>query len=83
MIKNIVVSLSLLVTFISVAQDNTASPYSFYGIGEFKSKGSLENRTMGGVAAFKDSLSINFLNPASYADLKITSFTVAGSNNWK
>ncbi len=82
MIKNIVVSLSLLVTFISVAQDNTASPYSFYGIGEFKSKGSLENRTMGGVAAFKDSLSINFLNPASYADLKITSFTVAGSNNW-
>ncbi|MDP2161540.1 MAG: hypothetical protein Q8K02_13730 [Flavobacterium sp.] len=82
MIKNIVVSLSLLVTFISVAQDNTASPYSFYGIGEFKFKGAVENRTMGGVAVFKDSLQINFLNPASYANLKTTSFTVSGSQNY-
>ncbi|WP_291116494.1 hypothetical protein [Flavobacterium sp. UBA6135] len=81
MTKNVIICLSLLVTFISVAQDNTASPYSFYGIGEFKFKGAVENRNMGGVAAFKDSLSINFLNPASYANLKITAFSVSGSHN--
>ncbi|GGD19924.1 hypothetical protein [Flavobacterium orientale] len=82
MIKNIIICLSLLVTFASVAQDNTASPYSFYGIGEFKIKGAVENRTMGGVGVFKDSLSINFLNPASYANLKATSFAVSGSHNF-
>ncbi len=82
MIKNLIIGLSFLVTFVSLAQDNTASPYSFYGLGEFKFKGSLENRAMGGVAAFKDSVSINFLNPASYSNLKITAFAVSGSQNF-
>lgn len=64
-----------------MAQESTASPYSYYGLGELSFKGAFENRLMGGVNVFKDSLHINFLNPASYAHLKRTTFTIGGNYN--
>jgi hypothetical protein len=81
--------LSLLLCFISVAalgQEN--SPYSRYGLGDIVPSGSIINRSMGGVsAAFVDydkrfdqkdfypkSQTVNFLNPASYSKMRITSF---------
>jgi hypothetical protein len=55
----------LLSTFV-FAQDN--SPYSRYGLGDFVPNTHIINRAMGGVsAAFNNSLSINFNNPASYS----------------
>lgn len=81
MIKKIIVSLSLLFSLASVAQEGSASPYSFYGIGDARFKGTTENRSMGGLGILPDSIHMNLQNPASFASLKLTSFTVGGSHN--
>lgn len=49
----------------SFAQQGTASPYSFYGIGSLKFRGTVENRSMGGLSIYSDSIHINLRNPAS------------------
>jgi hypothetical protein len=81
MIKNFVVYIVLLFSVVTMAQESTASPYSYYGLGQLSFKGAFENRIMGGVNVFRDSLRINFLNPASYAHLKRTTFTIGGMQN--
>jgi hypothetical protein len=43
----------------------TSSPYSFYGIGDVRFKGTVENRSMAGVAVEQDSIHMNLENPAS------------------
>jgi hypothetical protein len=48
MIKKIIVSACLLLSLVSFAQEGTASPYSYYGIGDVRFKGTVENRSMGG-----------------------------------
>jgi long-subunit fatty acid transport protein len=79
MIKNILVPIVFLFTLVTFAQEGTSSPYSFYGLGDVKFKGTAENRAMGGLTVASDSIHINFQNPASYAALKLTSFTVGAS----
>jgi hypothetical protein len=79
MIKKIIISACLLISFVSFAQQGTSSPYSFYGIGEARFKGTLENRSMGGVAVEQDSIHLNIDNPSSYASLGQTTFTVGGT----
>ena len=39
---------------------------SFYGIGSLKFKGTVENRSMGGLSIYTDSIHVNLRNPASY-----------------
>mgnify|MGYP000261057094 CR=1 FL=1 len=79
MIKKIVVSLCLLFSFVSFAQESTSSPYSFYGIGDVRFKGTLENRSMGGISIMPDSIHINIINPAMYSSLKLTSFAIGST----
>lgn len=79
MIKKIVVSLSLLFSLTSLAQEGTSSPYSFYGIGDIKFKGTVDTRSMGGLTIFPDSIHINIQNPAHLAGLKLTSFAIGGT----
>lgn len=79
MIKKIIYSASLLFTTVGFAQQSAGSPYSFYGLGDQKFIGSNEHRAMGGLSVIGDSIHINFNNPASYADVAITTFTV-GAN---
>ncbi|MCD9573568.1 hypothetical protein [Flavobacterium soyae] len=79
MIKKIIISACLLISFVSFAQQGTSSPYSFYGIGDTRFKGTLENRTMAGVAVEQDSIHLNIENPASYASLGQTTFSVGGT----
>ncbi|OXG09477.1 hypothetical protein BC749_101946 [Flavobacterium araucananum] len=79
MIKKIIVSACLLISFVSFAQQGTASPYSFFGIGDVRFKGTLENRSMAGVSVEQDSIHLNIENPASYASLGQTTFTVGGT----
>lgn len=81
MIKKIIISACLLLSFVSFAQQGTSSPYSFYGIGDVRFKGTLETRSMGGVAVEQDSIHMNLENPASYANLKLTAFTIGGTYN--
>lgn len=80
MIKKIILGISLLFSTVLLAQEGTASPYSFYGIGDVKFKGTNENRAMGSVGVFVDSIHVNLQNPASYSFLKYTSLTIGGTN---
>ncbi|MBP6556932.1 MAG: hypothetical protein KA213_01110 [Flavobacterium sp.] len=79
MIKKIVVSLGLLFSLSALAQEGTSSPYSFYGIGDIKFKGSVDTRSMGGLSIFPDSIHLNIQNPAHLASLKLTSFAIGGT----
>jgi hypothetical protein len=81
MIKKIIVGVVLLISTLSFGQEGTASPYSFYGIGDVKFKGAIDNRSMGGVSVFSDSIHVNLQNPASFSKLRLTTFTVAGNYN--
>ena len=79
MIKKIILGGLFLFSLQNFAQDGSASPYSSSGIGETKFKGTIENRSMGSVGIFNDSIHINLQNPASLSSLKLTTFTVAGT----
>jgi len=90
MIKKLVLVFIAVFTISSYGQEGTASPYSFYGIGSLKFKGTVENRSMGGLSIYTDSIHVNLRNPASYAGKNLemlnnesrpVKFTVGGSNN--
>jgi len=74
MIKKFVLVFIALLAIKSHAQETTASPYSFYGIGTLKFKGSVENSSMGGLSIYKDSIHVNFRNPATYGGNNIQTF---------
>jgi len=79
MLKQIIFAVMLLITGVSIAQNGTTSPYSYFGIGEQKFKGTAENRSMGGLSVYSDSIHLNFQNPASVAKLQLVNYAVAGS----
>lgn len=73
----IILLLLLFVVTESSAQQTTYSPYSRYGIGELSFGGYGSQLAMGGVGlAYVDSGHVNFLNPASYSAIKLTTFEV-------
>jgi hypothetical protein len=76
MIKKIIVIACFFFSLMSNAQSGSASPYSFFGIGETRFKGNLENRSMAGLNIEQDSLHMNILNPASFAAMRFTAFTI-------
>ncbi|MCB0454381.1 MAG: hypothetical protein KDC62_03215 [Aequorivita sp.] len=80
MFRKTVIGLFLLITSIALAQEGTTSPYSFYGIGSLKFRGTAESRSMGGLGVFSDSIHLNLQNPAGYAGLRLINFSVGGSH---
>jgi long-subunit fatty acid transport protein len=44
-----------------------------------KFKGTIENKSMGGIGIIADSIHLNLQNPASYSRLKLTTFSLAGT----
>jgi hypothetical protein len=76
MTKKIVIIITILIANFGFSQENTPSPYSFYGIGSTKFKGTNDIVTMGGISVYSDSTHINVLNPASYANQMLTSFQI-------
>ena len=57
------------------AQSGTNSPYSQYGLGELAGQTNGFNRGMNGVGiALREHAQINYLNPASYADIDSVTF---------
>ena len=79
MIKKILVLVLVLLAGYSYAQEGTTSPYSFYGIGLQKFKGTVENRSMGGLSILSDSIHLNLQNPAAYGELKLTAYSLGAS----
>ena len=82
MLKRITVVLLLVIAGGSHAQEGTTSPYSFYGIGALKFKGTAENRTMGGINVFSDSIHLSIQNPAGVAGLRLVNYTVGASHKY-
>lgn len=79
MIKKIILGSFFLFSLPVLAQETSASPYSYYGVGETKFKGTVDTRAMGGIGILNDSIHINLQNPASLSALKLTTYTVAGT----
>jgi hypothetical protein len=79
MIKKNIVSICLLLSLVSFAQQGTSSPYSFYGIGDVRFRGTIENRSMAGMGTVPDSIHLNIQNPAMYSNLKLTNFSIGGT----
>lgn len=74
--KSLLVAL-LCFPLVALAQQNTISPYSSFGIGEFQSQGFALNNDLGGLGiALRSNNQLNLLNPASTSALTLTSFEV-------
>lgn len=80
MIKRFIVIVAVFFTVMANAQENVSSPYSYYGIGLTNFKGTVENRSMGGLSIFSDSIHINLRNPAGFGRLKLTNYSIGGSH---
>ncbi|MGK0386637.1 MAG: hypothetical protein ACI849_001255 [Patiriisocius sp.] len=79
MLKKIIIGVFLLITTVTMAQRGTSSPYSFYGIGSLNFKGTVENRAMGGLSVFSDSIHLSIQNPAGLADLELINYATGAS----
>ncbi|MEM7186767.1 MAG: hypothetical protein AAF466_08925 [Bacteroidota bacterium] len=82
MLKRILLAIMLLSAGVAVAQQGTVSPYSFFGIGSLKFKGTVENRAMGGIGVYSDSIHLNIQNPAAIANLGLVNYALAGSHKF-
>jgi hypothetical protein len=82
MIKKIALIVTILLANFGFAQENTPSPYSFYGIGSTKFKGTNDIVNMGGISVYADSTHINVLNPATYSNQLLTTFQVGGTSSF-
>ncbi|MDT0556274.1 hypothetical protein [Patiriisocius hiemis] len=80
MLKRILVGFFILISSISVAQEGTTSPYSFYGIGSLNFRGTAENRTMGGISVHSDSIHLNLQNPAGLSELRLVNYSISASH---
>lgn len=81
MIKRLILIVSILFSTLSMAQEGTSSPYSFYGLGQTTFKGTVENQSMGGISIYADSIHVNLQNPAAYGKLRLTTYTLAGTHS--
>ena len=72
--KKFLLLITVVYSTFSYGQQGSSSPYSFYGIGSLKFKGTVENQSMGGISVYSDSIHINLRNPASYAGENLLSF---------
>ncbi|MEO0570252.1 MAG: hypothetical protein AAF039_01020 [Bacteroidota bacterium] len=75
MVKNFLIALVCLLSFGIYAQNGTISPYSSFGIGDTRNNGTIDNRSMGGLQMYGDSIHINLRNPASFSKLRLTTYT--------
>ncbi len=71
MVKNFIIAVVCLAASSLYAQNGTTSPYSYFGIGEARTLGTVENQMMGGIAVYGDSIHLNLRNPAAYGKLGV------------
>ena len=75
MIKKTVFFLLIGICF-CFAQSGSSSPFSYAGLGDINFRGTQVTRFMGGIDVFSDSIHANLNNPASYGDLKLTTYSL-------
>ncbi len=82
MIKRLLILVAVLSAMAANAQDQTTSPYSYFGIGLPTFHGSAVNRAMGGLSINADSIHFNFQNPAALGALRLTTFSVGATQTF-
>ncbi|SNY94500.1 hypothetical protein [Flagellimonas pacifica] len=80
MVKKFLIAFFCVTAHGIFAQNGTISPYSFFGIGDLRNNGTVENQMMGGLSMYGDSIHINLNNPAAYSKLRLTVYTAGISN---
>lgn len=80
MVKKFLIALLCLTSYGVFAQNGTISPYSFFGVGENRDLGTVENQMMGGLRMYADSIHINLRNPAAYSGLRLTTYSIGLSH---
>ncbi len=80
MIKKFLIAFFCVASYGIFAQNGTISPYSYFGIGDLRNNGTVENQMMGGLSMYGDSIHINLTNPAAYSKLKLTTYTAGISH---
>jgi len=80
MIKKIVIAIVCFAALGVNAQNGSVSPYSFFGLGEFRTTATVENQMMGGIGMYADSIHMNLQNPAAYGKLRLTVYAAGLSN---
>ena len=80
MIKRLILIVAVIFSASAAAQENISSPYSYYGIGLTKFKGTAENRSMGGLSVYSDSIHLNLRNPAGYGKLRRTTYSLGAGH---
>lgn len=80
MIKQILIAFFCVAAHGLFAQNGTISPYSYFGVGDHRNNGTVDNQMMGGVSMYGDSIHINLSNPAAYSKLKLTTYTAGISH---
>ena len=77
--QTLLVLLLMILSEVTVAQNNTNSPYTRYGYGQLAEQGSGNSRAMGGIVyGLRDKYQINFANPASYTAVDSLTFIFDG-----
>ena len=81
MVKKFLIALFCVAAHGLFAQNGTLSPYSFFGVGDLRNNGTVDNQMMGGISMYADSIHINLNNPAAYSKLKLTTYTAGISHS--
>ncbi len=82
MIKRIIFFLTVLLSLQAFSQRSSSSPYSFFGVGEEFGTRTVEQISMGSIgAAYSSTYQLNFINPASLADLRFSTYAFGILNN--
>jgi hypothetical protein len=82
MIKRILIIVTFFWLQNSFSQQTTASPYSYFGLGTLKFRGTHDAIAAGGSLMLTDSVQVNVLNPATYSGQLLTSIQVGLSMNY-
>ena len=80
MIKKILIAFFCVTAHGLFAQNGTISPYSYFGIGDHRNNGTVDNQMMGGISMYGDSIHINLSNPAAYSKLRLTAYSAGISH---
>ncbi len=68
-----------MTSVVTMAQNNTNSPYTRYGYGQLSDLGTGSSKAMGGIAyGVRDKYQVNFANPASYTSIDSLTFLFDG-----
>ncbi|WP_291529711.1 hypothetical protein [Bacteroides sp. UBA939] len=77
--QTLLVLLLTIISGVTVAQNNTNSPYTRYGYGQLADQGSGNSKAMGGIAyGLRDRSHTNFANPAAYTAVDSLTFMFDG-----